>query len=127
MSSALTYGQPFGITAHLIESREIDAGPILAQRIVTPPPGRSVMFYDSWINRVGVGMLGEVLANFDVCLASARRHKGGSYYSYPNRAEMARAKALGLRMTSVGDFLAVFRGTGASEVDPATAPQCDDE
>lgn len=117
--SALEDGQPFGITAHLIENREIDAGPILAQRIVTPPPGRSVLFYDSWVNRMGVDMLDEVLTDFDHHLANARHQSGGSYYSYPSREQMAQARRQGLKLTSIRDFMAVLRGTSAGKLDPA--------
>lgn len=117
--SALERGQPFGITAHLIENREIDAGPILAQRLATPPAGRSVIFYDSWVNRVGVEVLDEVLADFDGHLEGARPQAGGSYHSYPTRQEMAEARRRGLALTSVRDFLAAVKGTGAAVLDPA--------
>ena len=114
--SALEEDQPFGITAHLIENREIDAGPVLAQRIATPPEGRSVIFYDSWVNRVGVDMLDEVLADFGHHLANAwPQPEGGSYYSYPTREQMADARRRGLPLTTIRDYLAVLRGTGAGQ------------
>jgi len=122
--SALEDGQPFGISAHLIENREIDAGPIIAQRTTSPPQDRSVLFLDSWINRVGVDMLDEILADLDGHLATTVPQLGGSYHSYPSRREMARARRIGVRLTSVRDFFAAFRGTGAEHSsDRAAAPR----
>lgn len=116
--SALEPGTPFGISAHLIENREIDAGPVLARRTTSPPPGRSVLFNDSWVNRAGVGMLDEVLADFDRLLDEARpQPEGGSYYSYPERDHIAQARREGLRLVTLRDFLAVVRGTGATDAD----------
>jgi methionyl-tRNA formyltransferase len=106
--------QPFGITAHLIQNREIDAGPILAQRTAHPPKWRSALFYDSWVNRVGVEMLDSILSNFDGHLASAVPQRGGSYYSYPQREHLEAARQQGLRLVSLRDFLAVLRGTNAT-------------
>lgn len=122
--SALEPDTPFGITAHLIENREIDAGPVLAQRTTRPPAGRSVIFNDSWVNRAGVGMLDEVLADFDRFLERARPQAGGSYYSYPLREHMAQARRTGLKLVTPRDFLAAVRGTGATDADAlgAAAP-----
>ncbi|MEU3550873.1 formyltransferase family protein [Streptomyces longwoodensis] len=116
--SALEPGTPFGISAHLIENREIDAGPVLAQRVAVPPPGRSVLFNDSWVNRTGVGMLDEILADFDGFLEVATpQPEGGSYYSYPERHHLAQARRHGLKLVTLRDFVAVVRGTGASDSD----------
>lgn len=116
--SALEPGTPFGISAHLIENREIDAGPVLAQRVAVPPAGRSVLFNDSWVNRAGVGMLDEILAGFDGFLDEASpQPEGGSYYSYPERHHVAQARRNGLRLVTPRDFLAVVRGTGATDSD----------
>ncbi|WP_327582319.1 formyltransferase family protein [Nonomuraea sp. NBC_00507] len=109
--SAIEPGTPFGITAHLIENREIDAGPVLAQRTTTPPPGRSVLFNDSWVNRAGVDLLDEVLGDFDRHLAEAVHQSGGSYYSYPERVHLAAARARGLRLSTLRDLATVIRGT----------------
>jgi len=111
--SAIEPGQPFGITAHLIENRQIDAGPILARRTCTPEPGRSVLFNDGWVNRIGVDMLDDVLADFPRHVAAARPQSGGSYHSYPERRHVAALRAAGLRLVTLRDFLAVCRGTGA--------------
>jgi methionyl-tRNA formyltransferase len=121
--SALEPGTPFGITAHLIENREIDAGPILAQQTAHPPPGRSVLFYDSWVNRVGVDMLDKVLADLDGHIAAARPQPGGgSYHSYPSRAEVDAAHPRRLPLITLRDFLAVCRGTGATGPTGPTRP-----
>ncbi|MCX4690679.1 formyltransferase family protein [Kitasatospora purpeofusca] len=115
--SAVEAGTPFGISAHVIDSEEIDAGPILAQRIAKPPPGRSVLFNDSWVNRVGVGMLDEVLSDFDALRGRARPQGEGSYYSFPDRRQLGLARRLGLRMAPLRDLVAVVRGTGAKDAD----------
>ncbi|GHE15476.1 formyltransferase family protein [Streptomyces alanosinicus] len=123
--SALEPDTPFGISAHLIENREIDAGPVLAQRVAVPPAGRSVLFNDSWVNRAGVGMLDEILADFDAFLdAAVPQPEGGSYYSYPERHHIAQARRQALDLATLRDFLAVVRGTGATDSDghrPETA------
>ncbi|EGX61096.1 formyl transferase domain-containing protein [Streptomyces zinciresistens K42] len=127
--SALEPGTPFGISAHLIENREIDAGPVLAQRTTVPPAGRSVLFNDSWVNRAGVGILDEVLSDFDRLLDEARpQPEGGSYYSYPERNHMEQARRTGLKLVTLRDFLSVVRGTGATDADghrPGLAPTAD--
>jgi methionyl-tRNA formyltransferase len=114
----LEENRPFGITAHLVESREIDSGPVLSQRIATPPQGRSVLFYDSWVNRTGVDVVGAVLNDFTAHAENARpQPPGGSYYSYPSRAQVKALRRKGVRMWSPQDFFAVLRGTGAGAQD----------
>jgi methionyl-tRNA formyltransferase len=111
--SAIEPGARFGVTAHLIENREIDAGPILAQISCPPPPGRSVLFNDSWVNRCGVDLLDEVLADLDALRGRATPQSGGSYHSYPQRSDIAAARRAGLRLSSLRDFRSACRGTGA--------------
>jgi folate-dependent phosphoribosylglycinamide formyltransferase PurN len=113
--SALEPGTPFGATAHMIEDRAVDAGPILAQTAVEVPPGRSVLFTDAWVNRAGVGLVGHVLRNFDALHEARQEQSGGSYYSYPTREQLAEAKRMRLRLATFRDFLAVLRGTGAAD------------
>jgi methionyl-tRNA formyltransferase len=112
--SALEPDQPYGITAHLIQNREIDAGPVLAQRTCVPDPGHSVLFNDSWINRIGVDMLTEVLADYPPHAAAARPQTGGTYYSYPTRQHLAALRTTGIPLATLHDFTAVCRGTGAA-------------
>jgi hypothetical protein len=112
---------PFGATAHMIENREVDAGPILAQMVTEPPAGRSVLFNDSWVNRAGVGVFDYVLENFDQVHANRAEQGGGSYYSYPSRAQLRQARQQGIRLATFRDFIAAIRGTGASDA-PVQAP-----
>jgi methionyl-tRNA formyltransferase len=124
MFSALEPGTPFGITVHLIENRQIDAGPILAQSTTHPPPGRSVLFYDSWVNRIGVDLLDKVLADLDEHIAEARPQPGGgSYHSYPSREEIAAARQRRLPLATLRDFLAACRGTGATSPARPSGPK----
>lgn len=119
--SALEEGTPFGATAHMIENREVDAGPILAQMSTEPPAGRSVLFNDSWVNRAGVGVVDYVLANFDQAYANRADQVGGSYYSYPTKEQLREASRQGLRLASFRDFLTAIRGTGAIDA-PVKVP-----
>jgi hypothetical protein len=105
----------------MIENREVDAGPILAQMVTEPPAGRSVLFNDSWVNRAGVGVFDYVLENFDQVHANRAEQGGGSYYSYPSRAQLRQARQQGIRLATFRDFIAAIRGTGASDA-PVQAP-----
>lgn len=102
--------QPFGISAHLIENRDIDAGPVLAQRQSTPPAGRSVLLLDAWVNRDGVEMLDTVLADFDSLKAAAVAQAAGSYYSYPRPGQLRDLRRQGGRLFSLMDYFSVLRG-----------------
>jgi hypothetical protein len=109
--SAIEPDTPFGVTVHLIDPREADGGPILAQRRSTPPLGRSVLFNDSWVYRTGVELLSDVLAGFAAYARYSLPQFGGSTHGYPCRADLAAARAMDLRLATFGDFLAVCRGT----------------
>ena len=119
--SALEPGAPFGISAHTIEDTRIDAGPVLAQRTVAVPPGHSTLYYDAVVNRAGVDVLGEVLADFDAHVARRLPAREGSYYSYPTRAQMQAAQTAGLALSSLRDFLRVCRGPAAAVPAPDVA------
>jgi methionyl-tRNA formyltransferase len=110
LHSALEPGTPFGVTAHLIVDRGIDTGPVLARCEVRPPAGRSVLFTDAWVNRAGVDLLDEVLADFHGHVTCARQQSAGTYHSYPDRAEVRALRAAGTRLATLADFRAVCRG-----------------
>jgi folate-dependent phosphoribosylglycinamide formyltransferase PurN len=105
--SALRNDDRFGVTAHLIEDTEIDAGPILAQVEVTAPRGHSVLYYDGYVNRAGVPLVEKVLAEFDQLTRVVPSE--GSYYSYPTRDEVAEARGRGLPLVRLDDFFTVSR------------------
>lgn len=90
----------YGITAHEIEDAQIDAGPILAQRLVEVPSDRSIIYRDAIVNCGGVGTLSEVLDDFDSFHQKRRYTDGGSYFSYPTRADMREARRAGIRLAT---------------------------
>jgi RND superfamily putative drug exporter len=96
----------YGITAHEIEDAQIDAGPILAQTLVEVPSDRSIIYRDAVVNCGGVGMLSEALADFDSYHQKRRYTDGGSYFSYPTRADMREARRAGIRLATFRDFVA---------------------
>jgi hypothetical protein len=118
--SAIEPDTPFGVTVHLVDPREADGGPILAQRRSTPPLGRSVLFNDSWVYRTGVDLLSDVLAGFPTYVRYSLPQIGGSTHGYPRRADLAATRAMDLRLATLGDFLAVCRGTRVAT--PARSP-----
>lgn len=108
--SATAHDHAYGITAHEIENTEIDAGPILGQVRVSPPPDGSILYRDAVVNRAGVDLICAILEDFDAYHARRSRPEGGSYFSYPDRVDIRDARRAGLRLASLGDFLAICRG-----------------
>jgi RND superfamily putative drug exporter len=104
--SATKNGGIYGITAHEIEDTQIDAGPILAQVRVDAPPDRSILFRDAVLNCAGIGMLSEILDDFAAYHLRRRYTDGGSYFSYPSRADMREARRAGIRLATFRDFVA---------------------
>lgn len=106
----------FGISAHAIENTEIDAGPILAQTRVEVPRERSVLYWDYCVNRAGVELLDSVIAGYDDLRNDRPQPAGGSYFSYPTRAEVREARRAAIRLVKLRDFLAVCRVPPADDV-----------
>lgn len=103
----------YGVTAHEIEDREIDAGPILAQLRVEldPAASRSALYRDAIVNRAGVEFAAEVIANFDAHHAARfTPEQPGSYHSFPTRQEISSARRQGMPLSSIRDYLAICRG-----------------
>ena len=122
LHSALEPATPFGVSAHLIEDTRIDAGPVLAQRRVSLPTGRSVLYYDAVVNSAGVELLSRVLADLEGHLARALAGRSGTYYSYPTRGQVRAARAGGLALCSLRDFMQVCRGQVATAALPTRVP-----
>jgi methionyl-tRNA formyltransferase len=109
--SAIEPDVPFGVTVHLVDPGDGGGGPILAQRRSTPPLGRSVLFNDGWVYRTGVDLLSEVLERYEDYARYSLPQIGGTVHGHPRRADLAAARAMDLRLSTLGDFLAVCRGT----------------
>jgi methionyl-tRNA formyltransferase len=110
----------FGITAHVIEDRQIDAGPILDQVQVAVPPGRSVLYADYCVNRAGVELLDMVLANVDHLSEHTWQPGPGTYYSYPTRQDVRDARRRGIRLITLRDFLDVCTVPSTESPAPST-------
>lgn len=98
-------GDAFGVSVHRLAAR-IDAGALLAQRAVAPPPGATVSAAARALHVAGAAML------LDVLDAIATGSEGGRdlpllpYCPFPDRAALAAAAARGVRLTGAADLRA---------------------
>jgi methionyl-tRNA formyltransferase len=102
-----------GVSLHVIEDAEIDAGPIVCQSAAPLNPAVSVAETTSMLFREGAAL---VKAALDRAEAGAYRHQDqpsvkASYRSFPKREEVAEASRLGIRLWSM---LFVLRVIAAS-------------
>lgn len=102
----------FGVTVHRMVPR-IDAGAILAQRSVSPPPGASVCGTARALHGVGAEMLLQVIDEI-----AAGRDRGVEvpalpYRGFPGRGDLATAAKRGVRLAGWSDFRAARRLGGA--------------
>lgn len=102
----------FGVTVHRMVPR-IDAGAILAQRAVAPPPAASVSGVARALHQVGAEMVLQVIDEI-----AAGRDRGVEvplleYRGFPGREDIAKASKRGVRMTGWADFQAARRLGGA--------------
>jgi methionyl-tRNA formyltransferase len=95
----------FGVTVHRLAAR-IDAGAILAQRAVTPPPGASVSGAARALHRAGAAMLLRVID--DIAAGQDRGVEAPllPYRPFPTRADLASAAKRGVRLTGWTDLRA---------------------
>jgi len=102
----------FGVTVHRLVPR-IDAGPILAQRALTPPTGASVSAIARLLHEVGAGLLLQVIEDI-----AAGRDRGVEvaplpYRGWPDRAALAAAARRGVRLSGWRDVRAARALGGA--------------
>ncbi|MBB5689395.1 formyl transferase [Roseomonas alkaliterrae] len=95
----------FGVSVHRLVPR-IDAGAVLAQRAVSPPPRASVSAIARALHDAGAELLLQVLDDI-----AADRDRGVEtpplpYRGFPDRASLAAAARRGVRLTGWRDFLA---------------------
>jgi len=92
-----------GVTVHFIEDQKIDAGPIVAQLKIARQSEMSVAEATSVLFVKGVNL-------FVRRLAEGLRHpypqkaSSSSYHTFPSRAEVAAARARGVRLCQL-DYL----------------------
>ncbi|MBR0674368.1 formyltransferase family protein [Neoroseomonas soli] len=103
----------FGVTVHRLVPR-IDAGAILAQRAVTPPPHATVSATARALHMAGAEMLLRVIEDIAAERERGREAPTMPYRSFPDRAALATAARNGVRLTGFGDLRAARRLGGVA-------------
>lgn len=102
----------FGVTVHRLAPR-IDAGAILAQRAVTPPPGSTVSGMARALHRLGAGMLLQVIDDIATGRDRGREVPSLPYRPFPSGQDLAIAARRGVRLTGWADYRAARALGGA--------------
>jgi len=98
----------FGVTVHRLAPR-IDAGAILAQRAVTPPPRATVSATARALHLAGAEMLLRVIEDIAADRERGREVATMPYRPFPDRAAMKAAAKAGVRLCGLGDLRAARR------------------
>ncbi|MCR0982019.1 formyltransferase family protein [Roseomonas populi] len=98
-----------GVTVHRLVPR-IDAGPVLAQRVVALPPGITASAAARHLHRAAVPLIGEVLAA--LAAGAAAESPAGvplPYCPFPDRAALRAARRRGVRLLDAADIRAALQ------------------
>jgi folate-dependent phosphoribosylglycinamide formyltransferase PurN len=107
--SAFKNDNKFGITVHEIVDTSIDSGSILAQDKLLVHTEHSILILDKLVNNKGVRLVSKVINNFDFYyLNRIPQQSGGSYFSFPSRADIKEAHSQGFRLVSFQEFVSDF-------------------
>lgn len=107
--SAFKNDSKFGITVHEIIDTSIDSGAILAQDKLVVHTEHSILILDKLVNNKGVSLVSKVINNFDFYyLNRIPQQSGGSYFSFPSRADIKDAHSQGFRLVSLQEFVSDF-------------------
>jgi folate-dependent phosphoribosylglycinamide formyltransferase PurN len=89
-----------GVSLHLIEDENIDVGPLLAQHARVVDGTQSVAQIVAQLFEEGVALLPSIVKTLQKgCIAGRKQAAAAaSYRSFPDRAEMARARTMGVRL-----------------------------
>jgi methionyl-tRNA formyltransferase len=103
-----------GVSVHVIDSEEVDAGPLLDQRAVAPRPGETLMALDARVFRLGAALALRAIASIEAgqAVPAPQPRGAGSYHSFPARADVAAIRAGGRRLLSLRDVVHLARGDG---------------
>ncbi len=102
----------FGVTVHRLAPR-IDAGAVLAQRVVAPPAGATVSGMARALHRVGAEMLVEVIDDIAAGRDRGRDVPTLPYRPFPSRHDLTAAAKRGVRLTGWADWRAARALGGA--------------
>nr|MCV4207787.1 formyltransferase family protein [Roseomonas sp. SXEYE001] len=99
----------YGVTIHRLVPR-IDAGPILAQRAITLPPGITASAAARRLHQAAVPLAGEVLqALASGTAAETPAAEPLPYCPFPDRAALRQARRRGARLLNPADIGAALR------------------
>lgn len=99
-----------GVTVHYINSEDLDAGPILKQKIAKIMPGESILSLDCRLFRIGIELAGDVVREIEEGTAKtvAQDSGEGNYFSFPSRKDLEHLRARGIALLTFREFLSQF-------------------
>ena len=100
---ALLSGAPLGVTVHHM-TPQLDAGAIVAQQGLTAGTGDSVFRLTARLFETGAGLLVEAMPRIRAHDPGRPQDAGGSYQSWPTRAELAALRRGGARLARICDL-----------------------
>jgi folate-dependent phosphoribosylglycinamide formyltransferase PurN len=102
-------GPAHGVTIHRLVPR-IDAGAILAQRIVPLPAGMTASAAARRLHLAALPLAGEVLDRIAAGTVEERLTEPLPYCPFPSGAALREARRRGVRLVGAGDIRAALRG-----------------
>ncbi|MCG7547584.1 formyltransferase family protein [Pseudoalteromonas sp. Of7M-16] len=89
MFSYLYNQQNYGISAHWVENKEIDAGPIIAQCAIDVPKAECLLDIDRQVSNHFPQLYGQVISTLkDQQVDAQKQAHAGSYFSYPTKEHL---------------------------------------
>jgi methionyl-tRNA formyltransferase len=100
---------PLGVTVHFM-TPELDAGPIVAQRVVEDRPQASVFAATAQLFREGAELLTTAIEGIAHGATGTPPNGAGSYQSWPTRQELSALRARGRSLLRFADLSRLVRG-----------------
>lgn len=107
--SLLHGAPPLGVTVHFM-SAELDAGRIVAQRVIGERPESSVFAATALLFREGAELLTAAIESVAGGATGSPQSGAGSYQSWPTRREVSDLRARGGALLRLTDLLRLARG-----------------